>query len=234
MKNHRPKNLHLAGYELTLPTVLCIDGRQSRGGRMTMAMGYVTAYADTIVAPLVGEWLSRHFHRRFVEHGRGVEGGLAAEAFYDKLASHFGRDMPFLAAVVSSPLGISAISGIALESAGAEKKHLAERRINGDVLCRFMRGGGLVRRNCSGRVRAHHNPKTGIVQVTFHPLPGGIELISTDKLAPAGAKPFKEAHVISAWYGFGVPISDPAELVVTLRNAIGQPRHAPAQRAAHA
>jgi len=232
MKNHRSKNLHLVGFELTLPTVLCI-GRQSRGGRTILAVGYATAYADTVVAPLAGEWLARHFRRRFVEHGRGDEGGLAAEALYDKLASLFRPDAPFLAAVVSPPLGASPIPGIALESTGAGKAHLAERRINGDVLCRFMRGGGLVRWNCSGRVRAHHNSKTGIAQVTFDPLPGCIELASADKLAPSGARLFKDAHVISAWCGFGVPIRDPAELVVTLRNSIGE-LHAPAQRAAHA
>jgi len=89
----------------------------------------------------------------------------------------------------------------------------------------------LVRWNCGGRVRAHHNPKTGIAQVTFDPLPGGIELADADKLAQSGARLFKDAHVASAWYGFGVPIRDPAELVVTLRNAIGgELRHAPAQR----
>jgi hypothetical protein len=216
MKNHRSKNLHLVGFELTLPTVLCI-GRQSRGGRTTLAVGYATACADTVVAPLAGEWLARHFRRRFVEHGRGDEGGLAAEALYDKLASLFRPDAPFLAAVVSPPLGASPIPGIALESTGAGKAHLAERS----------------RWNCSGRVRAHHNSKTGIAQVTFDPLPGGIELASADKLAPSGARLFKDAHVISAWWGFGVPIRDPAELVVTLRNSIGE-LHAPAQRAAHA
>jgi hypothetical protein len=197
-------------------------------------MGYVTAYADTIVAPLAGEWLSRHFQRRFVERGRGAEGDLAAQAFYDKLASLFRRDVPFLAAVVSPPLGTFAIPGIALESAGTGKTHLAEHRIDDDVLCRFVRGGGLVRWNCSGRVRAHHNPRTGIAQVTFDPLPGGIELAGTDKLAHSGARALKPTQVVSAWYGFGVPIRDPAELVVTLRNAIGAQRHAAAQRAAHA
>ena len=233
MKNHRSKNLHLAGFELTAPTVLCIDGRRSRGGRMTLLMGYVTAYADTIVASLAGEWLSRHLHRRFVEHGRDAEGDLAAQAFYDKLANLFGRDVPFLAAVMSPPLGTSAIPGVALEG-GTGKTHLAEHRIDGDVLCRFVRGGGLVRWNCSGRVRAHHNLRTGIAQVTFDPLPGGIELAGTDKLAQSGARALKQTQVVSAWYGFGVPIRDPTEFVVTLRNAIGELRHAPAQRAAHA
>jgi hypothetical protein len=238
MKTPRPKNLHgnrhSAGYELTLPTVLCIDGRQSRGGRRALAIGYTAAYADTIVAPLVGEWLSRHFHRQFTECGRYSEANLATQALYDKLASYFGRDTPFLAALISSPMGASTVSGSAPHGAGIGKAPFAERRTNDDVLGRFMRGGGLVRWTCSGRVRAHHNPNTGIAQVTFDPLPGGIELSSTDKLAQFGARPFKEAQVISAWYGFGAPIRDPAELATLLRKTIGGARHAPAQRTAHA
>ena len=234
MKTPRLKNLHLTGRELTLPTVLCIDGRQSRGGRTTLNMGYTAAYGDTIVAPLVGEWLSRHFHRRFTECGRYSEANLATQALYDKLASYFGQDTPFLAALVSSPLGASPVSGSAPLGRRIDKARFAERRINGDVLSRFMRGGGLVRWTCSGQVRAHHNPKTGIAQVTFDPLPGGIELSGTDKLPQSSARPFKEAQVISAWYGFGVPIRDPAELADTLRKSTGGVRRAPAQRAAHA
>ncbi len=103
MRNQRAKNLQLAGIELVLPTVLCIDSRQSKGGRTTLTVGYASGYVDTIVAPLVAEWLARHFHGRFSEHGRGAEGDLAAEAFYDILASHFRRETPFLAAIVSQP-----------------------------------------------------------------------------------------------------------------------------------
>jgi hypothetical protein len=232
MKISRPKNLHLAGYALS--TVLCIDGRQSRGGRTTLAMGYTAAYADTVVAPLVGEWLLRHFHRRFTECGRHSEANLATQALYDKLASYFGQDTPFLAALVSSPTGASAVLGSAPLGAGIGKARFAERRINGDVLSRFMRGGGLVRWACSGRMRAHHNPNTGTAQVTADPLPGGIELSSTDNLAQSGARPFKQAQVISAWYGFGAPIRDPAELAALLRRTIGRVRRPSAQRAAHA
>jgi hypothetical protein len=234
MKTPRPKDVHLAGYELTLPTVLRIDGRQSRGGRTTLTIGYGAAYTDTFVPSLVGEWLSRHFHRGFGECGRDSEANLATQAFYDKLGSCFGQETSFLAALVSSPLGAAAISGAAPHRAGIGKARIAERRTNGDVLSRFMRGGGLVRWMCSGRVRAHHNPKTGIAQVTFDPLPGGIELASADKLVQSGARLFKQVQVISAWYGFGVPIRDPAELAVMLRKTIDGVRHAPAQRAAHA
>jgi hypothetical protein len=239
MKIPRPDNLqknlhkdhHLAGCELTLPTVLCIDGRQSRGSRTSLALVYAAAYADTIVAPLVGEWLLRHFHRRFTECGRYSEADLATQAFYDKLGNYFGQETPFLAALVSSPADASA-SGSA--PFGAGRARFAERRSNGDVLGRFMRGGDLVRWTCSGRVCAHHNPKTGIAQVTFDPLPGGIELSITDKVAQSGARPFRGAQAISAWYGFGIPIRDPAELANLLRKTFGGVRHAPARRAAHA
>src|SRR5215470_12021729 len=122
MKTLRGKNLQLAGIELVLPTVLCIDGRQSKGVRTTLTVGYATGYVDTIVAPLAAEWLSRHFHRRFTEHGRGAEGDLAAEAFYDKLASHFRRETPFLAAIVSPPEGAAAAAA-AEQAATASKPH---------------------------------------------------------------------------------------------------------------
>ena len=233
MKTPQPKDVHLAGYELTLPTVLRIDGRQSRGGRTTLTIGYGAAYTDTFVASLVGEWLSRHFHRRFGECGRDSEANLATQAFYDKLGTCFGQETPFLAALVSLPLGAAAITGNAPLRARIGKARI-KHRTNGDVLSRFMRGGGLVRWTCSGRMRAHHNPKTGLVQVTFDPLPGGLELAGADKLVQPAARPFKQAQAISAWYGFGVPIRDPAELAVMLRKTIDGVRHAPAQRAAHA
>jgi hypothetical protein len=230
----RSRDPHLAGYELTLPTVLYIESRHFRGGRTSLAMGYGAVYSDTFVAALIGEWLSRHLHRRFVECGRDSEANLATQAFYDKLDTYFGRETPFLAALVSLPLGAAAVSGGASRHAGINNARSAERRTNGDVLSRFMRGGGLVRWTCYGRMRAHHNPKTGIAQITFDPLPGGIELASADRLARPGARPFKQAHVISAWYGLGVPIRDPADLAGMLRKTIDGTRHAPALRATHA
>jgi hypothetical protein len=217
MRNYRVKNLQLAGIELVLPTVLCIDGRQSKGGRTTLTVGYATGYVDTIVAPLVAEWLARHFHGRFSEHGRGAEGDLAAEAFYDMLASHFRRETPFLAAIVSQ-----------LHS---NRQHHG----NGDVLSRFMSGAGLARWTFDGVVRAFVNPKTNAAQVAFEPLPGGIELANTDKFDLSGARLCKRANAATAWYGFGVPMRDPADIVLMLRNEISASRHAHAhaRRGAH-
>jgi len=217
MKTLRGKNLQLAGIELVLPTVLCIDGRRSKGVRTTLTVGYATGYVDTIVAPLAAEWLSRHFHRRFTEHGRGAEGDLAAEAFYDKLASHFRRETPFLAAIV------------------APHHNERHRHSNGDILLRFMSGGGLARWIFEGPIRAFINPKTSAAQVAFEPLPGGIELANTDKADLPSTKLCKGANEVSAWYGFGVPISDPADIVLMLRKEISAPRHAHAhaRRAAH-
>jgi hypothetical protein len=156
----RPRDPHLAGYELTLPTILCIESRQSRGGRTSLALGYGAAYKDTLIAALIGEWLSRHFHRGFVECGRESGANLATQAFYDKLDACFGRETPFLAALVSLPLGAAAVSGGGSRHAGVSNACSAERRTNGDVLGRLMRGGGLARWMCCGRVRAHHNPKS--------------------------------------------------------------------------
>jgi hypothetical protein len=233
MKTTRAKNLRLAGVELVLPTVLCIDGRQAKGLRTTITVGYATAYADAIVAPLVAEWLSRHFHRRFTEHGRGAEGDLAAEAFYDKLASHFGREASFLAAIVSPP-EVAALAANAEQAANPYKAHNGSHRHGtGDVLSRFVGGVGLARWTFGGAVRAFVNPKTGAAQVAFEPLPGGIELASAAKFALPGAKLCKRTNETTAWYGFGVPVSDPADIVLRLRNEISASRPAPARRAAH-
>jgi hypothetical protein len=230
VKTLRAKNLQLAGIELVLPTVLCIDGRQFKRARTTLTVGYATGYVDTIVAPLVAEWLARHFHRRFAEHGRGAEGDLAAEAFYDKLASHFGRSTPFLAAIVSS-------DEVApdLDSDHVAKPRNGSHR-HGDALSRFRNGAGLTRWTFDGAVHAFINPKTGAAQVAFDPLPGGIDLMSVDKFDSASAKLARRTSEATAWYGFGVPVSDPADIVLMLRNEISPPRHAPAhaRRAAHA
>jgi hypothetical protein len=240
MKTSRAKNLQLAGIELVLPTVLCMDGRQSRGARTTLTVGYATGYVDTIVAPLVAEWLSRQFHRRFAEHGRGAEGDLAAEAFYDKLASHFGRETPFLAAIVSPRDAAPGLGSDQTANSGAAKprngnhRHIRSGR-HSDALSRFMSGAGLTRWTFDGAVHAFINPNTGAAQVAFEPLPGGIELMSSEDFASPGTKPSRRTNEAAAWYGFGVPVSDPADIVLMLRNEISASRHARAhaRRAAH-
>jgi hypothetical protein len=236
MKNLRAKNLQLAGIELVMPTVLCIDGSASKG-RPTLTIGYATGYVDTIVAPLAAEWLSRQVRRRFSEHGRGAEGEIAVEAFYDKLASEFTRKTPFLAAIVSLHHAASLGFGIGQTANGAAVKphDCGRRRVNGDVLSRFMNGAGLVRWMFEGPVHAFINPKTGAAQVAFEPLPGGIELTGTDKLDSSSARLCTRANEAVAWYGFGVPIRDPAELVLMLRNEIAEARRvqAHARRTAH-
>lgn len=225
----RAKNLQLAGIELVLPTVLCIEGGQIKGARTTLTVGYAADYVDSIVAPLVAEWLSRNFYGRFGEHGRGAQGDLAAEAFYDKLASHFRRKTPFLAAIVSC-------SGANQPVHSAIRPHNGgQRRRNADMLSRFMSGVGLARWTFAGRVHAFINPKTGAAQVAFEPLPGGIEMTKTNKIDLSSGKLCKRTNEATAWYGFGVPLRDPADIVLMLRNEISAARHAhaPARRAAH-
>jgi hypothetical protein len=69
--------------------------------------------------------------------------------------------------------------------------------------------------------------------VAFEPLPGGIELASAEKLELSGSKLCKRTNEATAWYGFGVPVSDPADIVLMLRNEISASRHTPPRRAAH-
>jgi hypothetical protein len=99
-----------------------------------------------------------------------------------------------------------------------------------------MSGVGLARWTFDGAVRAFINPRTGAAQVAFEPLPGGIELADTDKFDLHNAKLCKRANAATAWYGFGVPMRDPADIVLMLRNDISASRHAHAnaRRAAHA
>jgi hypothetical protein len=238
MRNQRGKNLQLAGIELVLPTVLCIDARLGKTGTL-LTIGYASGYADTIVAPLAAEWLSRLLHRRFVEHGRGAEGDLAAEAYYDKLAAEFSRQRPFLAAIVSTPPATGsegdAEPGLTDPKPQAQSHHHSRYQPNGDALSRFKSGGGLVRWAFEGPVRAFVNARTAAAQVAFEPLPGGIEFVAADTIDPASAKAGKRANAATAWYGFGVPVRDPAEIVMMLRNEIAQSRHAHThtKRAAH-
>lgn len=229
MKTLRAKNLQLAGIELVLPTVLWIDGRQSKGARTTLTIGYAAGYVGTIVAPLVAEWLSRHFHRRFAEHGRGADGDLAAEAFYDKLASYFGRETPFLAAIVCPPelapgLASELAPAVASDRSNSKPRNGSHR--HGDALSRFIRGTEMTRWTFDGAVHAFMNPKTGAARVAFEPLPGGIEMTSTDKFDPPNTKADRRMSEAVAWYGFGVPVSDPADIVLTLRHEISTSRHA--------
>lgn len=231
MRSQRAKNLQLAGIELVLPTVLCIDGRQSNGIRTTLTVGYATGYAETIIGPLVAEWLARHFRRRFTEHGRGAQGDLAAEAFYDKLACHFTRAAPFLAAIVAPQRSPPYCGTDHPASTGTAKPHNGGHRCdNGDAVSRFMGGDGLVRWAFAGPARAFINPKTGAAQVAFEPLPGGIEFASTNRPEPSCAR---RAHEAIAWYGLGVPIGDPADIVLMLRNEISDSRHAQVRRVVH-
>jgi hypothetical protein len=98
-----------------------------------------------------------------------------------------------------------------------------------------MDGAGLARWMFAGPVHAFINPKTGAAQVAFEPLPGGIELTGTDKPDSSGARLCKRANEAVAWYGFGVSIRDPAEIVLMLRNEIAEARNAQAhaRRTAH-
>jgi len=230
MKHMRGKNLQFAGVELVLPTVLCIEGGS---GKLGTLLGCANGYADIIVAPLAAAWLARIFHRQFVEYGRGAEGDLAAEAFYDKVASGFSRERPFLAAIVSH--GAASADTDVVNSTSADSHQANRRCANGDALSRFMTGAGLVRWTFEGSVRAFVNARTGAAQVAFDPLPGGIDFTATDKPEAASARSGKRAQAAEAWYGFGVPVRDPADVVMMLRNEITESGHAQPQprRAPH-
>jgi hypothetical protein len=193
------KNPQLAGINVVLPAVFAIEGKRcDTAKRLNIIVGFAAGGAGSIVAAAAGQWLSQLCHRHFVEVGRGADGDLAAEAFYDKLASVFPDDSPFVAVLVP--------------------QHRASRVLDGDVLSRLPGGAGLARWKFGGPVRAYLNPATGVAQLTFNQLPGGITLASRAEFDASISRAFERCHDAGAWYGFGVPMCEPAKAVMTLRD----------------
>jgi hypothetical protein len=220
MKGLRHINLRLSGIDIVLPALVAIEGRAA-DRPVGLIMGFAARYTDSTVCALVGQWLSQLFHRSFVEHGRGIDGDLAAEAFYDKLAHDFDEDTPFVAAIALRKDDIGHMPFETSPSAGAmlQPGRGGNAGQHGAFL-RFVGGTELARWQMCGRVRAFLNPQVGTAQVTFDDLPGGIGLISTGRLPASVARTMDRARQVAAWYGFGVPIRKPADAVMVLRNEI--------------
>ena len=246
MRSVRCKNLHLAGIDILLPALVCIDGQQTGRRHTSLIIGFAEGYADHIVGPLVEQWLGHLLRRQFVEHARGDEGDLAADAFYDKLAYEFADGVPFVSALIVSrdkafeaSLGVSHVAPVLPRSGGAQDAAGNERR----ALMRLIHGDEVAKWNFSGRVRAYLGTGAETAQVSFEDLPGGIELISTNrspnrsanKSAVSLPRTLAGTREVNAWYGFGVPLRNPAEAIVKLRNEIAALRRPGAEtRAAHA
>ncbi len=204
MKSHC-KNLQLAGIDVVLPALVSIEGRQpDRPKPMHVIAGFAAEEVDGIIPALVGQWLSQLCHRHFMETGRGDAGDLAAEAFYDKLAATFSHHASLVAILIPQSCTV--------------------RLANGRFSSPLASVSDLARWKFRGRVRAYLNPGTAAAQVTFDELPGGITLASRDSFAPSVCRMFERSHEVSAWYGFGVPVCDPAEAIMMLRDEIADPR----------
>jgi hypothetical protein len=241
MKSSRHSNLHLAGIDILLPALVCINGRSAGRRHTSLIIGFAKKYDDSIIAPLVGEWLWHLLHRQFVENCRGPDGDLAAEVFYDKLAYDFADDDPFVSALVVSGEKILDVSGdttgLPRRLARTRNAELGEER----ALARFIHGAKFARWNFSGMVRAHLGTDARMAQISFEDLPGGIALTRTGTSVLSLPKTLADMHDVSAWYGFGVPLRNPADAVVELRNEIAALRRpeagtrgAPHVTAAHA
>jgi|GEM_PF-5142689 hypothetical protein len=220
MKSLRHINLELSGVEIVLPALVAIEG-QASDQPLKLIMGFAERYCEGMVPGLVGQWLAQLFHRTFVEHGRGINGDLAAEAFYDKLAHDFHDEAPFVASIA---LCKDDVGHTLFETSPFARATLqpGKGRNAGEhgALMRFVGGTELARWRICGRVRAYLNPRIGTAQVTFDDLPGGIKLISTSRLPASAARAMDHARQVAAWYGFGVPIRKPADAVMELRNEI--------------
>jgi hypothetical protein len=229
MKAWRCDKLHLGGIDVALPALVSIDARHPHSTkRMLIVAGIASGYVDTIVAPLVAQWLALYVHGRFIENGRGATGDLAAEAFYDKLICSFSGDMPFVAALVlprrAPPR--AAATAICVRQAPAVKARGGNRRDTlHNALSRFMNGSEFARWKFCGPVRCYLNPRCGSAQVTFGDMPGGIELIRAHERGAATADAAPQSLELCAWYGFGVATRDPAAAIMTLRNDVREFGH---------
>ncbi len=214
MRHMRGHDLHLLpGLDIALPAVMRLDGPQADGApRLRLVAGLAAGHVDTIVAPLAAYWLGQHLHRDFVEHGRGAEGNLAAEAFYDKLGEEFAADAAFVAIIVEPCAGAAAPAGPSAVEAAC---------------CKVLSEAKCIRWKCRGAVRVHIAPATMLAQVSFGDLPGGIDLIGADHPASAPAKRAAAARGLCAWYGFGIATRNPADTVGALRRGLGEARHVP-------
>jgi hypothetical protein len=223
MKAAQCRNLHLAGIDVVLPAIVRIGGRAAE--RANVVVCFAPFYTEATIAPLAAEWLSQHLHRRFVAGGRGADGNLAAEAFYDKLAPAFGHDRAFVAMLVSPrrmlPRSLQ-IGGDIGQPAGPGKR----QRESPGHWPDFIDGTGFARWNFRGRVRAYVNPsgaaQAGSAQLTFDGLPGGIELIGTG--ADTASRRCERAHEVAAWYGLGALDCSPADAIAALRREFAEAR----------
>jgi hypothetical protein len=229
MKALRYDKLHLGGIDVALPALVSIDARQQRSARrMLIVAGIASGYVDTIVGPLVAQWLALYARGRFVENGRGADGDLAAEAFHDKLTCSFSGDVPFVAALVlprRAPPRAAASASCLRQTPAVKALHNNRRDTVDNALSRFMNGSKFARWKFCGAVRCYLNPRCGSAQVTFGDMPGGIELIRTPERGASMADAVPQSLELCAWYGFGVATRDPAAAIMTLRNDVGEFRH---------
>jgi hypothetical protein len=234
MKSARCKNLHLAGIDILLPALVCINGGHTGRRHMSLFVGFAERYDDNVIAPLVSQWLEHLVRQQFIEHGRGADGDLAAEAFYDRLAFDFADNGPFVSALIVS--GDAAFDdsrnapALPSQPAAPHNTGCSEER----ALARFIHGADFARWSFSGRIRAHLSTGTKRAQIWFEDLPGGITLAATGKSALSLPKALRDAHEIRAWYGFGIPRRNPADAVMNLRNEIAMPRRRAVETAADA
>ncbi len=202
----RRKNLQLAGIDVVLPAVVSIEAQEpERPKRMHVIAGFAAEEVDDIIPALVGQWLSHLCHGHFVDNGRGVDGDLAAEAFYDKLASAFSDHAPFVVTLIPRARNVRLVH-----------RRLPSPLIGGRSSCALeisRTGAGLS------------ESRNGRAQVTFDEFPGGITLVSRNGFPASIFRVFEQCHDVSAWYGCGVPRRDPAKVIVALRDQVADPRH---------
>lgn len=226
MKAAHCRNLHLAGVDVVLPVVFCVRGRTALDLGDTV-VSFAPGYTDATIAPLAAEWLSRHLRCRFIEGGRGADGNLAAEAFYDKLAREFANDRTFVAMAVSPRRMLP--RSLRLDVGGGEADSPAKRRRDSHGHWpAFMTGTEIARWNFRGRMRAYVNPSDAAAaasaQVMFDGLPGGIELAGTGKFTETISRRTERMHEVAGWYGFGALTCSPTDAIATLRREFTESR----------
>ncbi|HKD20892.1 MAG TPA: hypothetical protein VKB71_02710 [Rhizomicrobium sp.] len=194
------------GTDFVPPARLCIEPHTRKPVHVIIG---VSAKGNVrITADLIGEWLAERFGRPFVPSPAEAESGLAAAAFYDELAYHFGNGA-FIAAI---GLARENRSGTAC---AAHSDHSAQAELF-DAIAQTK----PITLKFQGRAHAFFNRRSGSAQVTFDRLPGALEFVGRPADTSSRTGRPARAEEASAWCGFGTTDGSHADIFGRLSNAI--------------
>jgi hypothetical protein len=196
------------------PTLECVEAAPCEAGsHIRVVIGVSSGATVDVTGQIVGQLLSEHFARRFVEERNG-SANLAVDAFYDALRNDFADNAAFIAAI-----------GAPLRDEGGSAGTSSHRELRG-----VMGQIKMVTWIFQGLASAHRNRTTDSVLVRFDNLPGAIEFIARENSLTSngllhsgvGAEPAL-ADEVSGYYGFGYSDMHLADILKALRKLVRSP-----------